>query len=67
MVLVSLLRWHACMLRELPSVELLYRSYRLQPTFSVKTKTNVSVKFLTNQNAMEPEHEVHVCTLNYLY
>jgi hypothetical protein len=29
MVLVGLLRWHACMLRELPSGELLYRSYRL--------------------------------------
>jgi hypothetical protein len=29
MILVGLLRWHACMLRELPSGELLYRSYRL--------------------------------------
>jgi hypothetical protein len=28
MVLVELLRWHACMLRELSSGELLYRSYR---------------------------------------
>jgi hypothetical protein len=28
MVLVGLLRWHDCMLRELPSGELLYRSYR---------------------------------------
>jgi hypothetical protein len=29
MVLVGLLRWHDYMLRELPSGELLYRSYRL--------------------------------------
>jgi hypothetical protein len=28
MILVGLLRWHACMLRELHSGELLYRSYR---------------------------------------
>jgi hypothetical protein len=28
MVLVGLLMWHACMLRELTSGELLYRSYR---------------------------------------
>jgi hypothetical protein len=31
MILVGLLRWHACMLRELPSWELLYRSYRFGP------------------------------------
>jgi hypothetical protein len=28
MVLVGLLRWHACMLRELSSGDLLYKSYR---------------------------------------
>jgi hypothetical protein len=28
-LLMGLLRWHGCMLRELPSRELLYRSYRL--------------------------------------
>jgi hypothetical protein len=39
MVLVGLLRWHACMLRELLSWELLYRSYRLPPVSPLFTPT----------------------------
>jgi hypothetical protein len=39
MILVGLLRWHACVLRELPSGELLYRSYRVLPPKSKLHKT----------------------------
>jgi hypothetical protein len=39
MDLVGLLRWHACMLRELYSGELLYKSYRLGALWERKRDT----------------------------
>jgi hypothetical protein len=53
MVLVRLLRWHAFMLRELPSGELLYKN-RLKSTLKDKFAENKKVtkrKYLINDNA----------------